>query len=96
MGLIQVTPEELEARARLLDQKRQLHLENLNQIINSINELEAGWKGEAQLGFYQEFRNMQQPMKQFADIMERFSAFLNKAAIEFRETDQRNRTVPGA
>lgn len=95
MGLIQLTPEELEARARLLDEKRQIHIENLTQIVNSINQLEASWKGEAQTGFYDQFRRMQEPMKNFANILEAFSAFLNKTAIEFRETDQRNKTVNG-
>jgi len=95
MAIIQLTPEELEARARLLDEKRQIHLENLNQIQNSLNQLEASWKGEAQTGFYEQFRRMQEPMKNFSNILEAFAAFLNKTAIEFRETDQRNKNVPG-
>ncbi len=95
MGTIRLNKEELEARARLLDEKRQIHLENLSQIISSINELESSWEGMAKTGFFDEFRRMQEPMKNFANILEAFSAHLNRTAIDFTQTDESHRTVNG-
>ncbi|MCX7749939.1 MAG: WXG100 family type VII secretion target [Clostridia bacterium] len=86
--IIQITPEELEAKAKELDGLTAQHMEIFSKITNIINSLQGQWQGKAQQNFYTAFENSKEPMGAFQRYMESFTTFMCKAATEFRNTDQ--------
>jgi WXG100 family type VII secretion target len=80
MALIKVTPESLKSQAADLRKKNAEHEQVYGSMKQLVSTLVDQWQGEAQSAFLSSFTQKEVVFKQFAEEIEKFSAFMDRAA----------------
>ena len=93
MGLIQVTPATLRAKAeelRSLNTNLKAKVENMNEVEQAL----AGkWKGDARDAFHQVFNNDKAQFDNFSILIENYIVALENAATEYDNKEAMNQQI---
>ncbi len=86
---IRVSPERLRNVASTLDSNRQEVDSMLQNMINTINNLQGEWTGLAQVDYANMFNDQVPTMKtNLAELLENLTQALRRIADEFERVDQ--------
>jgi len=85
---IKMTPQELNAGAKFLGDRRETIISEVSSLKRKIDEVAAEWEGAAQNSFVNQFHEMY-PMlsRDLPEIINGIEQMLNAAADAMRETD---------
>lgn len=84
----EMTPAELRSTASVFRDKAEEMTGIINDMYEQVNSLESGWDGAAQDAFFDTYNEMQDPMKQFPEILTQISEALISFADAVEETDE--------
>lgn len=87
MATIQITPEELKARASSLMGSKGKHDDAMREIDSIVNALDSAWKGPSQDAFVEKYRSMKGRFSEFAELLENYAKLMETAANEMQQTD---------
>lgn len=87
MTRLSVSPEQLRASARELEQLRQQHLALMKELRILVMSLSDSWKGEAQEAFTRSFLSKNKTMNDVSDVLRRYAALMERAADEAEAMD---------
>ena len=87
MTRLSVSPEQLRASARELEQLRQQHLALMKELRILVMSLSDSWKGEAQEAFTRSFLSKNKTMNDVSDVLRRYAALMERAADEAETMD---------
>lgn len=88
MADFEMTPSELEATARVFNEKAEDMRNIVNEMSQQVDGLTSGWDGAAQDAFFETYEEMKQPMNQFSEILEQLANALTSFAEATVETDE--------
>ena len=87
MALIQVTPDELRAKATQVRNYKTQHDDVITQLRTLVNGLNDSWKGEAQTAFVNNFESMRSTFTDFSNMLEDYAKRMDTAANQLEQTD---------
>lgn len=87
MQTLKVTISELQHGSSALRSAKQAFLEASTQMKQAANELGETWEGPARDVFIREQEQIDQWYQQMAEVVENYAAAMDKAAIQYQETD---------
>lgn len=87
MTRLSVSPEQLRASARELEQLRQQHLALMKELRILVMSLSDSWKGEAQEAFTRSFLSKNKTMNDVSDVLRRYATLMERAADEAEAMD---------
>lgn len=88
MAVIRITPEGLEAQAKELRNQKGEHEQIYARMKQLVNSLTSEWEGQAQTAFLNSFTSKEAFFKQFAEEIEAFVLFMERAAQTMRDTEE--------
>lgn len=88
-NLIQVTPDELRAKANDIRKYRAQSDEAVDRLSSLIRGLNEIWVGDAQRAFEDKIHSLQTNFNYFSDIMEKYAFLMDIAADNLEDTDRR-------
>jgi len=87
-GQIKMTPEELQAKAKLYGSSADQIGTMLSQLSNMQNELRTEWEGRAFERFDEQFNELSIEVKKFAQLMQDIETQLTKTAEAVAQQDE--------
>jgi WXG100 family type VII secretion target len=86
MRSIYVEPEQLESCAARMDSENQDYLRALNALFETVDNLQAAWKGKDNLAYTNAISKFESDFRQLSALCTQYSDFLKSSASAYRET----------
>lgn len=88
MRTILVTPDQLEACARKMDDAEQVYSRECDELFNEVEVLGSVWQGKDNLAFVSQISGFRNDFRQISMLCLEYSDFLKNSARSYRNTQE--------